>query len=404
MPRTTLSRNRRTFHRRRGRSYPWSHRRRIDLAPLLPSPSSSGLRNASSSNVSAGPPRQNAGWLTGPRPSSWPLTAGAMWPSPHISTGTGPGCRSGAGASLRTGWRGSGIDRAAAVRRDFSPLQQAQIVALACTPPAEVGRAWVRWSVRALHDEIERRQIATLHPSTVHHILTDADLHPHQVRYWRHALAEDFEAKAASVLWYYERVAALADRGELVVCLDEKPNIQALGRTIPDLPPAPGYALRRNWEYVRHGTVNLLVIYNLLTGQLWGRVLARNDAAHFIPALEAYLAELPWEIRCVHCILDQGASHIAKTTREWIAAQEGLVRLHFTPAHASWLNQAELALSAFSRRYLRDRVTESRRELITHIYRSVGEYNSLHAHPFRWSFTRHAMHQWYCRRTWATVH
>jgi hypothetical protein len=82
------------------------------------------------------------------------------------------------------------------------PLQQAQIVALACTPPAEAGRAYVRWSVRTLHDEIERRQLAALHPSAVHHILTDADLHPHQVRYWRHALAADFAAKAASVLWY----------------------------------------------------------------------------------------------------------------------------------------------------------------------------------------------------------
>lgn len=101
---------------------------------------------------------------------------------------------------------------------------------------------------------------------------------------WRHARAEDFEAKGAPVL------------SELVVCLDEQPNLQALGRTIPDLPPAPGYALRRDWEYVRHGTVNLLVIYNLLTGQLWGRLLARNDAAHFIPALEAYLTELPWEL------------------------------------------------------------------------------------------------------------
>jgi hypothetical protein len=125
MPRMILRRNRRTFHRRGGRGYPWSHRRRIDLAHLLPSPSSSGLRNASSSNVSAGPPRQNAGWLSGPRPSSWPLTAGAMWPSPPISAGTGPGCRSGAGTSLRTGWRGSGIDRAAAVRRDFPPATRA---------------------------------------------------------------------------------------------------------------------------------------------------------------------------------------------------------------------------------------------------------------------------------------
>ncbi len=327
-----------------------------------------------------------------------------MMPSPGTWGATTPGCANGGAALRETGWPGCRIARGAAVHGAFPPLQHTQIVGLACTPPAEAGRACVRWSVRALHEEIECRQIATLHPSTVHHILTEADLHPHQVRYWRHALAEDFESQAASGLWYYERTAALAEHGELVVCLDEKPNIQALGRTIPDLPPAPGYALRRDWEYVRHGTVNLLVIANLLTGQLWGRVLARNDAAHFIPTLEAYLAELPWEIRCVHCILDHGASHIAKVTREWIAAQEGLVRFHFTPAHASWLNQAELALSAFSRRYLRDRVSESRQELITHIHRSLREYNRLHAHPFQWSFTRHAMHEWYSRRTWTTVH
>ncbi len=396
--------NHRTFRRSGGRSFQCPHRRRIDLARPLQSPSCSCRTSVWSSSASAELPRRSAGWPTQPKPFCWRLMVGAMWPSPRISTGIGPGSRSGDAASPKTGWRGFGIDRAAAARHGFSPLQQAQIVALACTSPAEVGRACVRWSVRALHDEIERRHIATLHPATVHHILTEADLHPHQVRYWRHALAENFESQAASVLWYYERAATLAEHGELVVCLDEKPNIQALGRTIPDLLPVPGYALRRDWEYVRHGTINLLVIYNLLTGQLWGRVLARNDAAHFIPTLEAYLAELPREIRCVHCILDHGSSHIAKVTREWVAAQEGLIRLHFTPAHASWLNQAELALSAFSRRYLRHRVTESRHEFITHIHRSLEEYNQLHAHPFRWSFTRHAMHQWYCRRTWATVH
>ncbi len=87
-----------------------------------------------------------------------------------------------------------------------------------------------------------------------------------------------------------------------------------------------------------------------------------------------------------------------------MAAQDGRVVVHFTPAHASWVNQAELALSAFSRRYLRDRVSESRAELIAHIERALDEYNRLYAHPFTWSFTRHAMHQWYCHRTSAMVH
>jgi len=275
---------------------------------------------------------------------------------------------------------------------------------LACTPPADAGRAWVRWSVRALHEEIERRQIATLHPSTVHRILDAAALHPHHVRYWRHPLAPDFEARAASVLWYYERAAWLAEHGELVVCLDEKTQIQALGRPYPDLPMRPGQDLCRAWEYVRHGTVNFLVVLQPLTGALWGRILARTDHEHFLEALQAHA---DWALRTfkrLHYILDNGAAHIAHQTLEWVGAQDGRIRFHFTPAHASWLNQAELALSAFSRRYLRDRVSESRQEFVSHIYRSLDEYNHLYARPFAWSFTRQAMHQWYCRQTYATVH
>src|SRR6516162_384438 len=119
-------------------------------------------------------------------------------------------------------------DRARSGRpRRLSPLQQLEIVALACRPPEQAGQAWVRWSVQALHDEIERRHIATLHRSTVHRILDAADLHPHHLRYWRHALAPDFEEKAASVLWYYERVTWFAERDELVVWVDEKTKIQA---------------------------------------------------------------------------------------------------------------------------------------------------------------------------------
>ena len=291
-----------------------------------------------------------------------------------------------------------------AARGGFPPLQQVEIVALACTPPEEAGRAWVRWSVQALHDEIERRQIATLHRSTVHRILDAADLHPHHLRYWRHAIAPDFEEKAASVLWYYERVAWLAEHDELVVCVDEKTQIQALRRRVPDVPMRPGQDQRREWEYQRDGTVNLLVTYTPITGAVWGRVLPKNDHDYFIEGMEAYLATLPRTIRCLHCILDNGSSHVAKATQVWVAAQAGRVEFHFTPAHASWVNQAELVLSAFSRRYLRDRVSQSWAELIAHIYRALDEYNRLHARPFHWSFTRHAMHEWYARRTSAMVH
>lgn len=327
-----------------------------------------------------------------------------MTVSPATSTVTIPGSASGGSASPETAWRGSPIVPEVAGRGDFPPLQQAQIIGLACTSPADAGRAWVQWSVRALHDEIERRQIAVLHPSTVQRMLEAAELHPHHIRYWRHALASDFERKAASVLWYYERVTWLAERDELVVCLDEKTQIQALRRPVPDLPMRPGQDLRREWEYKRDGTVNLLIAYTPVMGSLWGRVLHKNDHDHFLEAVAAHLADIPRTIRRIHYILDNGSSHVAADTRKWVLAQDGRVLFHFTPAHASWLNQAELALSAFSRRYLRHRVSESRTELIAHIHRALDEYNQLYARPFDWSFTRHTMHDWYARRISATVH
>ena len=186
--------------------------------------------------------------------------------------------------------------------------------------------------------------------------------------------------------------------------MDEKTQIQVLRRPGPDLGMLSGRDRRREWEYKRDGTVNLLVTYTLMTGRLWGRVLLKNDHAHFIDSMDEYLTTVPRTIRRIHCILDNGSSHIAKDTQAWLAAQDGRVTFHFTPAHASWVNQAELALSAFSRRYLRDRVSESRLELIAHIERALQEYNQLYAHPFTWSFTRHAMRQWHYQRTSAMVH
>jgi hypothetical protein len=85
----------------------------------------------------------------------------------------------------------------------------------------------------------------------------------------------------------------LRQRDELVVCLDEKTQIHALLRAVPDQPMRPGQALRREWEYTRDGTANLLVAYTPITGALWGRVLPKNDHEYFIEAVQAHLAEIP---------------------------------------------------------------------------------------------------------------
>lgn len=109
---------------------------------------------------------------------------------------------------------------------------------------------------------IERAIVDTIHYTTVARILAAASLQPHRSRSWKTARIDvEFTARAAQVLWCYERVWWLHQRGEVVICVDEKPNIQARSRRAPTQPMSPGQIARREFEYKRHGVVNLLVAF-----------------------------------------------------------------------------------------------------------------------------------------------
>jgi transposase len=277
-------------------------------------------------------------------------------------------------------------------------LVRAKIVSLACRPPQKRGRLLVRWSVRELAAQaVEDGLVTEVHYSTVCLVLQAAELRPHRTRYWQWSQDPEFETKAASILWYYERAKSLSREGVLVVCIDEKTGIQALGRRTPDLPPASGRPRIREFEYVRYGVANLSLALVVPTGRIAGRVIPRNNSDNFIETLERLDHDLR-DAKRIELVLDNGSSHISKQTTEWFEKHSDRFRPHFTPTHASWLDQAELALSALSRRYLRNAVFGSRDELIARIDASIDDYNKRYAHPFNWSFTRHAMHNWYERR------
>jgi hypothetical protein len=141
-----------------------------------------------------------------------------------------------------------------------------------------------------------------------------------------------------------------------------------------------------------------------------GACLEANDHHHFLGALPQLLRPYR-QARRVHLILDHDASHIALPTQAYLAAQPTL-RAVYTPAHASWLNQAELLLRAFGGRYLDRLDVPSRQAPVGHLGLSWPEYNRRYAHPFTWSWSRHAMHAWatahkdavVCSKTFATVH
>jgi hypothetical protein len=182
-------------------------------------------------------------------------------------------------------------------------------------------------------------------------------------------------------LWCYEQVERLQEHGEVVICFDEKPSLQALERCAPTQRLRPGQSERVEFEYQRHGTVNFATALVVHNGQMRGWCLDKNDSAHLRPALAELFAEFKAAKR-LHLIWDGGASHTAQATQEFLAAYKRWVRVLVTPPHASWLNQGELWLRAFSERYLKRGDWLSRGHLIRHLEVACHEYNYLVAANF----------------------
>jgi hypothetical protein len=283
---------------------------------------------------------------------------------------------------------------------------------MACTEPSADGLHLPRWDCRSLQQVVEEHAVVpSLHFTTVvHHILAEASLQPHRTRYWKTArLDEERVCLAAKVLWCYEHVDWLHRRGEVVICMDEQPTLQALRRVAPTPPVVPGRIERREFEYERKGVVHFLVAFNVYDGTMAGWCLDKNEHDHFLWGVRQG-AHRYRRARRIHLLLDKGGSHIAQDTQRYFARHPRL-RVLYTPAHASWLNQAELLLRAFSAQYLTRFDADSRQHLIAHLGSSWREYNQRFAHPFSWTWTRRDLRAWaevkgahICTKTYATVH
>jgi DDE superfamily endonuclease len=279
-------------------------------------------------------------------------------------------------------------------RGRFPPLQRVEIEQLACCAPAGIGLEMTHWSTRSLaRVAVERGIVPQIAHSSVSLILRSASLQPHRFRYWKTpVLNEQFRERAARILWVYERINWLRERDEVVLALDEKPNIQVLQRCVPGKLMRVGEIEHQEFEYTRHDTVNFLVAMALDSGKMHGWCLERNDSQHLCRELPELFREHR-KARRIHLIWDGGASHISGGTREFLSGYPK-VRALVTPAHASWLNQAELLLRSFQAHYLERGDWTSREQMIDHLNASWPEYNRLFAHPFTWSWTRHDMHKW----------
>lgn len=240
--------------------------------------------------------------------------------------------------------------------------------------------------------------VDTIAPRSVRRILDQVDLKPHRTRYWKTShLDPQFKQRAEKVLWCYEHAEQLARDGIWVVCADEVPNLPVLERR-PIRRAIPGHIEQQEFEYRRHGTVNLLFFLVVHSGDMELAYLPVKDAAHYVAALRRFRRRHR-NLQAVYLIHDNDGSHIAEATQGYLADCTAWWRPQFTPAHASWLNQADLLIGAFSSRYLKRSSWSSPEQLLDHVHCAAAEYNRLHAHPIQWTWSRPKMRQWYARHT-----
>jgi len=285
--------------------------------------------------------------------------------------------------------------RAPGGRALFSRRDRQRIERLACRTPRSVGRQLTHWSARSLAQAaVEQEIVPAIHATTISTFLRAARLQPHRWRYWKTTVWDDGAIeRALQILWLYERIEWLWQRGEVVLALDEKPGLQVLERAAPIQPMRPGQIERQEFEYIRHGTINLLAGLNVYNGRMWAECPERNDSTHFQPALRRFLHPYSRAQR-IHLVVDEGPSHTSASTRAMLADLAPRVRVVLTPVAASWLNQAELLLDAFSARYLVRGSWAARSDMIRHIHDSRLEYNQCFAHPFDWKWSRRDFRLW----------
>jgi len=283
-------------------------------------------------------------------------------------------------------------------RPALSVEARAWVVALACQKPKELGYAQELWTTRLLAQHVRKHCRAAGHPrlrrlarGTVSKILRANAVQPHKIRYYLEQRDPQFETKMKQVLHMYKQVEVWHKVGapsELTAVLsyDEKPGIQALENTAPDLPPVPGQraAVGRDHEYLRHGTLSLLAGIDLWNGEVLGLVRDRHRSAEFIEFLRLADVHYPAEAR-IRMVLDNHSAHISRETRAFLATVPNRFEFIFTPTHGSWLNLVESFFGKMAKTLLRGIRVASKAELKARIEMYLREVNEDPV-VFRWKY------------------
>lgn len=249
--------------------------------------------------------------------------------------------------------------------------QKNKVVHLACSKPS---KGYSNWSQQRIGEQTGMSQ------SKVHKILKEHDLKPHKVNYWCGKSTDpEFESKMLNIVGLYMNPPENA----VILCVDEKTQIQALDRTQPELPLRSGNPKRLTATYKRNGVVNLIASLAVHYGEVIANTMESNNAENFLSFLKK-LSRV-YQKKELHIIADNLAVHKHEMVKAWIEKNKR-IHLHHTPTYSSWLNQVEIWFNILSKDVLKGAVWHSKKQLVEQLMEYIKTYNRERAKPFKWTY------------------
>lgn len=256
--------------------------------------------------------------------------------------------------------------------RGISPETRARVVETACSKPTGGYSSWTQ------------RRIAKacgVSQTSVCHILGDADLKPHKTHYWCGKPTDpEFEAKMMEIIGLYLNPPEDA----LVLCVDEKTQMQVLDRRQPVLPMREGTPKRFTNTYTRHGTVSLIAALSVHSGDVTARTIPSNASPNFLAFLKSLYRRYPHQQ--LHIIADNLSAHKSQEVKTWLGRRRRIT-MHYTPTYSSWLNQVEIWFHLLARDVLKDGIWTSKQQMVRQMMEYIQTYRRERARPFAWTYT-----------------
>ena len=230
------------------------------------------------------------------------------------------------------------------------------------------------WTIRSMAKETE------LSRPTVHRVWKAFGLQPHRQRHFKLSTDPFFVEKLRDIVGLYLNPPDKA----MVLCVDEKSQVQALDRTQPLLPMGLGYVEGVTHDYVRHGTTTLFAALDIATGKVLTRCKRRHRHQEYLQFLKHIDQNVPEDLD-IHLVVDNYATHKHDKVKRWLAAHPRY-QVHYTPTYASWLNQVEIWFNIITQKAIRRGTFRSVKDLVSKIDQFVNHYNK-ETQPFVWTAT-----------------